>query len=170
MDVSLKTAARHCAVTQQPFRPGDRRVCLLVRGAGGELERWDVLPDAANQAAPLGEVLCRWTHVVRDPGEASQQRRQLLQGTEDLFLALCGEPELLAGLEDDEMPISEAGEEERATLKYLLALQLERKRVLRAQEDGHYWHIRRKRAYPVEPIDLQPERIAAVQGQLALLV
>lgn len=170
MDVSLKTPARHCAVTGQSFAPGDRRVCLLVRNADGDLERWDVQPEAVEQFAPLGVILCRWVHTVRDPAEASKQKRQQLQTVEDLFLALCGEPDMLSGLDDEDLPVSDAGAEERATLKYLLALQLERKRVLKPHDAEHYWHVRRKKAYAVEPIELEPERVAAVQAQLTLLV
>ncbi|MEM9226593.1 MAG: hypothetical protein AAGA45_01360, partial [Verrucomicrobiota bacterium] len=67
------------------------------------------------------------------------------------------------------------GEAERATLKQLLALMLERKRLLKRvgpTKEGVQVYMRPKHEeeYPVPMDEIAPEQLLAVQEQLKLLV
>ena len=82
--------------------------------------------------------------------------------TEELFLSLFEE----SGAE---------GEEDRAVLKQLLALMLERKRVIKrvgpsTQGVQRYRHPKQDREYDVPMDDLNPEKLVRIQEQLQLLV
>lgn len=149
MDWQIKSFSRKCCLTERPLIEGDCYVSLLVLPErGGELERYDFLASEEEGFSPSGKILCRWTRVYRPPpkkeGDADQK-----QSAENLFFSLFEEApegvdpgvrregeaasENSEGESAEEATITEEplNEEGRNTLKQILGLLLERKRVFK---------------------------------------
>jgi hypothetical protein len=108
MDLKIHRPHGACTATARPFAPGETFYSALVRGAAG-LERIDWC--AAAWTGPPADAVCWW--------------RSAYPAAEAAGPALAPVEVLLDVLEDlDDRP-------EEAALRYLLALQLVRRRVLR---------------------------------------
>ncbi len=160
MDWNTKSLARVCALTGNPFQEGDRVISFILRGEGETLERLDYLEAGlTEQNAPVGEVLGRWTRVVAAQAESRKQaREQELAGAEEMFTALY------AALDD-------TADEDRLALVQMLALTLERRRVLRAVGAAKkgiqpYLHTATKAEYSVKVAALTPEILLRIQPHL----
>jgi len=162
MEWQVKPIARNCAATGRELAPGDLVTCVVHKPVGGAMERADVLRDHAAEFRPAGLVLGRWNREVKERGEEERAlRAQLLASREEFFLSL---------FEDAADPSGE-----KAILKHILALLLERRRLIKAQgpaADGHvpYLHVRTQQVFAVPAIDLQPADIQRVQSTLDLLI
>ena len=135
--------------------PGEKVACVIFRGPEG-LQRADLADAEAAEWKPPGEVLGRWSRKAEDASEAAK-RRNALASAEEVFLALIQEP-------------GGAGPEKDLLLQ-LLALLIERKRIIRPQgvpADGRqrYWHSRLQQEFSVPHQDLTPERVATLREQL----
>jgi hypothetical protein len=108
MELKIHRARAACSVSGRPFAPGDLMHSALVRGADG-LERLDVHPDA-------------WTGP---PSRAVAVWRSTVPPTVNAGPAIAPVDVLLDVLEDLD------GRPDEAALRYLLALQLVRRRVLK---------------------------------------
>ena len=108
MDLELQRPGGTCALTGRPFAPGDAMCSALVRGAAG-IERRDVHADAWK--GPPEAALAWWRSTV----PAARASGPVLAPTDVLLDVL----EELDGRPDD------------AALRYLLALELVRRRALR---------------------------------------
>lgn len=163
MDWQLKPLARHSTMSGHPFTPGDAVVCLIHKNDAGELQRSDLLESELDHFTTAALVLGRWTRIVKEPeDEAREAREQQLASSEDLFLSFYAEDAV-------------ADDPDRDVLKQLLALLLERRRVLKArgrpvQGIQLYWHSRTQREYPVPVRDFDPDQLARIQGQLDMLI
>lgn len=161
MEWQVRPIARQCAASGKELRPGDIVTCVVHKPVGGAIERADVLKEHVAEYVPPGLLLGRWTREVKERGEEEQaQRAQLLASREELFLSL---------FEQEEDPSGE-----RAVLKHILAMLLERRRVLKQAgppEKGTtpYLHVATKQVYAVPAIDLQPDHIRQVGGSLDML-
>ena len=161
MEWQVRPIARQCAASGKELRPGDIVTCVVHKPVGGAIERADVLKEHVAEYVPPGLLLGRWTREVKERGEEEQaQRAQLLASREELFLSL---------FEQEEDPSGE-----RAVLKHILAMLLERRRVLKQAgppEKGKtpYLHVATKQVYAVPAIDLQPDHIRQVGGSLDML-
>jgi hypothetical protein len=111
MDLELQRPGGTCALTGRPFAPGDAMCSALVRGAAG-IERRDVHADAWK--GPPEAALAWWRSTV----PAARASGPVLAPTDVLLDVL----EELDGRPDD------------AALRYLLALELVRRRVLRIMD------------------------------------
>ena len=103
-------------------------------------------------------MLCRWQHRLKATAEdEAAARKQSLASAEELFIALL-EAEEGEGQEDEASP-EEA--ENRMILINLLALHLERKRVLRPARGrpGHHVYGPEKREIKVPRTELDPSKI-----------
>lgn len=162
MEWQISPLARTSALNEQPFKPGDTVVTLLLMETGEGIRRFDIHAadeDAARRNLP-GSIIGRWKRVLKPPSNDREEREQRLQSAEDLFLSLYEESALPAQTEE---PVNGAGTaiEVREALKHFLALHLERKKVLRAQgrrrREGlqTYIHVKTKRelVVPVLPFD-----------------
>lgn len=172
MELQLKPIGRHSTVSGQAFEPGQKAISWLFLGADGGLLRADAL-EAEEPAVQIdGTLLCKWRRIVREPGENATARRQALLTAEDLFLALHpGEPG--DGDEVETMGPEMAGDSETtAALKHLLALMLERKRILKplAGQPDRYLHPRSRRVFTVEPVDLTAGIVIRLEERLAFLL
>jgi hypothetical protein len=127
----IDSPARECAVSGKVFEPGDA-VCSFLLDDVNSYLRVDMLADKAAAYVAPRLVVCRWKWVVKVRGDnqAREEARTALEQTEAMFLALCDEP---ASGDDPAV---------RAVLKYLLALALQRKRILKGipNKVGFYRH------------------------------
>jgi hypothetical protein len=161
-DWQFKPISRHCAVTNTPLRIGDRVVCVVFKPQGADIERADILADNIAQFATNGIELGRWNREVKSRSEEEREARiQLLATREEFFISLFSDPQDPSG--------------DKAVLKQLTALILERKRILRplgkpAGGVQRYLHVRTRDEYDVPADDLSPEKIARVQNALEVLV
>lgn len=165
MDWQIKPLAHSSAVSGEPLVVGDRVECFVFLDEAGALTRADIRENETERFPRPESVLGRWQRVVKDRGEEQREaREQTLATAEDLFFSLFemedGEPETVA---------------EREALKQVLALMLERKRILRSQgrvTNGvqNYLHVRSKRTVDVPMHELEPEQILSLQDKLEGLV
>lgn len=194
MDWHVSPAARQSGVSGQPFETGTRVISFLLRDPEtGEWHRRDVLASERDSFAPDGTILGWWERTVktREEEEEAAFRRQRFQDAESLFLSLFeGEGEVEeegsrrpdpAGIIPDFKAPEAAGKEcftpdqaeaDRGLLKQLLALMLERKRVLkrapvadRAAERAPFQrlvHVRTGKSFDVPDSDMPPERLLAL--------
>jgi hypothetical protein len=118
VDWQIQPLSRTCAATGEPLQEGERVACYLFRDDEGQLRRADIHAGAADTYLPTGRVLGRWGRTLKPRSEEDKEaRQQALASAEELFLSL----------------FETVGEAEDATadaLKQVLALLLERKRIL----------------------------------------
>lgn len=158
----VQPLSRRCAVSAEPLKPGDRVTCVVLKPAGAEIARFDVLEERLPEFNPEGIVLGRWTRVVKDRQDEDRETRlRQLATREEFFLSLFA---------DETDP-----DGDKAVLKQLLALLLERRRILRPlgrPETGlqRYKHLRTGDEYLVPTGDISPEQVARVQHALEVLV
>lgn len=164
MEWQIKTIARKSSLSGEAFEPGDRVVSLIYQDPiAGELGRADLLPDQVDAFELPGEVMGRWVRVVKSPDEDSVSARETMASAEDFFLSLY-ESEQAEGKETSDM------------LKHLLALMLERKRVLRAlgerQTSGeqNYLHVKTKREFKVPIVDLSAELMLKIEDTIGDII
>ena len=125
MDWQIKTIAQKSTLSGECFIPGDRIVSLIYKDEeNGELARVDLRTEEIEKFNIPGLVLGRWASVVPNPEDDTVHEREAISSAEDLFFSLF----------EVEGEIGEA-RKESDMLKHLLALMLERKRVLRAVGD-----------------------------------
>ncbi|MFP4165657.1 MAG: hypothetical protein ACLFUF_00630 [Opitutales bacterium] len=164
MDWQIKNPARVSTLSGKEFTPGDRIVCMVFKDeAAGELGRADLLEHEVESFTPAGEVLGRWMRTVKPPNETAENSRDAVASAEELFLSL-------------QPGVSESGPEEADALRHLLALMLERKRILRVQGPRKgsgsqtYLHVKRKEEYTVPLIEIVPEQLLKIKETLGDLL
>lgn len=165
VDWQIKTMADRSEQSGTPFLPGDRVACLVyMDDEAGELGRTDLLESEVADFSLPGELLGRWVRLIDEPDAETQNAPATLQSAEDFFLSLY------EGATEEESPPPE-----KQALRHLLALMLERKRVLRAvgsrQIEGAqaYLHVKSKDTFdvPIIPISASlMERIEDSVGEL----
>ena len=173
MDWQISPLSKESSWNQRPFEPGEHLTTLLLVEKGGEVFRYDLHSEDLNEALPQisGEELGRWTRRFRPKPKEGESKADRLQSAEALFFSLYGErlPEEPSEEEDvmpeDPEPAEQPGEEPvpevKAALQHILALQLERKRVLRpvgkrrADGEQEYLHVKTRKTFqvPVLPVD-----------------
>ena len=162
MDWSVGKVSSASTLSGETFEEGERVCSLLFLSPEGGLERVDVREEERDHVGERGRLLCRWTHQIKprveDPAE---ERRAALQSAEESFLALYEDTE-----EEAEEETDEATEAARERLKFILSLQLERKRVLRPLGKGRYLHVATKREYEVPQLPLTPELVRDLKDDL----
>lgn len=162
MEWQVKSISNFCASSSKELHVGDAVVCIVYKPLGGMIERCDVLKEFANEFKPTGLLLGRWSRQVKERGEEEQAlRAQLLASREEFFLSLFDEAADPTG--------------DKGILKHILAMLLERKRIVKAAgpaENGFipYQHYATKQILMVPALDLKPEHLIQVNASLDLLV
>ncbi len=172
MDWQFRSLSRVSAHSQSTFEEGERVACLIFKvHDANELGRADVREAELAEFNVEGTLLGRWTRVVKSDAEAAAAARRLtIQSAEELFLSLFTNPSEAGG------EVTAAERDYRDALKHLLALLLERKRLLRPigprARTGNqtYLHVREKRELAVPILSLSPEILLQVQDVLGELV
>lgn len=148
MEISLGSPAKICAATGHVFLVGDC-VCSVLVDDGEAYRRVDVLDGHAKTSAMTGRVVCRWKWTVKPRDDRGrEEEKRALDENEAMFLALCDEKNC-----DDQ-------KEETALIRYLLALALQRKRLLKPVNDkaGEFFHVKSGRlCTALPPKALTPE-------------
>jgi len=164
MDWQIKTLSKKSTLSGEPFNPGDRALSLVyVDATAGELGRAD-LHEHELAAFPLpGQVLGRWTWVMKDPEDGGPTAGESMASAEDFFFSLFEHE-------------TDAERDRVDALKHLLALMLERKRVLRAigprQHAGSqgYRHVKSKQELSVPITEISRELMFKIEDTLGDLM
>ncbi len=162
MDWRVKTLSKHSHASGRPLEPEQKVVSYLYKNEDGELLRADVLAEEADNFHPSGSIVGWWGHLIK--ASESEARQAMLKTTEELFLSLYE-------AED------ETGQtEESDILKYLLALMLERKRILKplARQGGAdsrtYLLRHTETEFEVPNMEISPETLLKAREQLKLII
>lgn len=164
MDWQIKTLSRKSTLSGESFEPGDRAVSLVyVDDEAGDLGRADLHDNELDQLQLPGQVLGRWTWVMKDPEEGATNAADTVASAEDFFFSLFE---------------NEAGDEQDRSdaLKHLLALMLERKRVLRPvgtrQTSGTqiYRHVKTKQELNVPIAEISRELMFKIEDTLGDII
>ena len=165
VDWQIKTMADRCQSRGSLFNPGDRVACLIYQDKeASELRRLDLLEDAVADYTLPGELLGRWVRLVGEPDAEAGSAADGLQSAEELFLSLYEAEREAAALT------------EKQALQHLLALLLERKRVLRPlpprQVEGTqtYLHVKSKRSFAVPVIEISAPLMARIEDSIGDLI
>ena len=166
MEWQIKRMGRQSVVSGHTFQSGDRLVSLLyVDPEEGELGRADMLSEESDRFEAPGEILGRWTRTFRETEDEATAPRGGVADAEELFVSLF-----------EEAPERDASDE-RAALQHLLALMLERKRILKREDGGsgdrntqRYRHVRRKETFEVPVVSISREMVLKIEGTLADIV
>ncbi|MEN8662838.1 MAG: hypothetical protein ACN4GF_04995 [Lentimonas sp.] len=160
MDWQIKTIARKSSSSETPFNPGERVTCLIYKVKGkDDLGRADLLESELENFETPGEMLGRWTRIVKDPDDEGMNARETMASAEDFFFSLF----------EIEQP---EAREESDMLKHLLSLMLERKRVLRAiaprltEGQQMYRHVKTKQELAVPIVDISTELMLKIQDTI----
>jgi len=164
---SLQTGSRKSTGSDEPFIDGQkvRSVLCILEGEG--LVRLDFNPEEEirlGNASPIAQ----WLRTFRSNEAEKELAREAIESADDLFDQMMAQES-----SNDE---AEEQEEIRNVLCFLLALHLERKRVLRpigrVQANGAqmYRHPKKNCQYEVQAVGLRPELIRSIEKQLDLVL
>lgn len=164
MDWQIKTLSKKSTLSGERFQPGDSAVSLVyIDEEAGELGRADLHQHELAGFKPTGEVLGRWAWVMKDPEVLENNPRDTVASAEDFFFSLFQNE-------------SGAEREESDVLKHLLALMLERKRILRAagprQTSGTqtYVHVKTKQELNVPIAEISRELMLRIEDTLGDII
>ena len=146
------------------IKAGDTVVCAVFIDELGNLDRVDYLKDEFDETALKGDIIGKWERVVSaNPEEDERMARKMsLASSEDFFISLFDEN-------------SQIQTDETDVIKQMLALLLERKRILRpiGRASGNvqkYLHVATKRNFDVPQKNLDEELIIKIQSQLGSII
>ncbi len=162
MEWSIKSLSKSSQATGKAFSPGERVVCLLFKDAEGNLQRFDLGEDEFSSPSVPKSLLGKWFRMVKDKPDAEDNSLKT-KNTEELFLSLFES----SAVEDEHKDI----------LKQIIALYLERKRVLRRVASKNlppstieYLYAPTKTTYLVPMHNLPPETLIKIEKDLNLLL
>lgn len=160
MDWNVKPLSRKSSISGKTFEPGSRVVCFVYKEESGELARDDILENEIEGFEVPQNLLARWIRVVKEheEDEGKEAQKQTIHNAEELFLSLY-----------------EHEETQELLLKQLLALMLERKRILRRLKTSNkdvltYLHVKTKKEYTVLNKAFSIEAISDIQKQLEKII
>ncbi len=162
MDWQFKPSAKSSLISGESFCEGDRIECLIYLDTDGVIQRADLKNGERETFVAPGRLLGSWSRIVKAPDdERREAQKQALANSEEVFLSLFAE-----GIERSD---------EQDTLKQILALLLERKRILRSlgiPQNGvqRYLHVKSKEMFSVPMRNLSGENKLVVQSQLESFV
>ncbi|MBN1912089.1 MAG: hypothetical protein JW818_20385 [Pirellulales bacterium] len=156
MDYEIQRPTRHCHATQRELAPGETYYSVLL-SEGDDLERRDYSVEAWE--GPPEDAVGWWKAEI--PSAKSKKRHW---APNDVMLQFFDELD---------------AQEERRDMRYVLALLLVRRRVMRHEETERddedretlvLYCPRREETYRVEAVAPDPKRVQAIQEELAALL
>lgn len=158
-DWEIKSRADCCAVTSKPFEDGEFFYTLLYSGKEG-FSRQDLSEEAWEQRNDNIQPFSFWRSKFEVPPPAPP------------------EPLAKESAEDLLRRFMNGGTSEQASARYILALMLERKRILkqvetRRTDEGKtliYEHAKTGEVFVIPDPELRMEQIEAVQNEVASLL
>ena len=162
MDIAIRSVGKNSGISETPFHPGDIVWSYLYRTGEGFIDRLDILEGEREQLQLEGPVICRWSQRIKEKGVSeAEEKRSALQSADEVFLSL---------FEEGQEPAEEGlVDETRERLKFFLALQLERKRILKRLGGRRFRHMPTKRELTVPDMEITPELITAFQEEISLM-
>lgn len=164
MDWQVRPLSRKSSISGKTFEAGATVICYIFNQGqgGGELIRKDILEEEADSIEISNNLLAKWARKVKN----EEPEKQSLGNAEELFLSLY---------HDFGGEVQESVLKKRDTLKQILGLMLERKRILRrlkTKDKGNivYLHVATKKEYEVVEMPLDLEEISKIHEQLGLLI
>ena len=164
MEWQIKTISRKSTLSKAQFEPGDIAISLIFKeSGGGEIGRADLLEGEVENFDLPGDLLGRWRRVIKEPDEESVNATETLASAEDFFFSLFENTSADSVAESD-------------MLKHLLALMLERKRVLRVvgsrKSSGEqiYRHVKTKQEVTVPIREMSRELMMNLQDTIGELM
>lgn len=163
---SLQSGSRKSTGSEKPFTDGQQVRSILVVAEKEGLLRLDFHPDEEFDAGESRPV-AQWLRTFRSNEAEREVAREAVATADELLEQLMSEEE---GDEDAQRA------EAREVLCFLLALHLERKRVLRpvgrVGKDGVqvYRHPKKDREYRVPSVELRAELIRQIEDQLDFML
>ncbi len=163
-DWQIKPLSKKSALSEREISAGDTVVCVAFINSFGLLDRLDCHKDEFDADKIEGKVIGKWERVVSDHPDADERaaRRMSLESSEDFFISLFDEN---SAVETDEVDV----------VKQMLALLLERKRILRSvgrPSAGFqkYYHPSSKREFNVPQRNLDEDLVLRIQTQLGSII
>ena len=160
----IKPLAKKSAFSEREIKAGDTVVCAVFVNDIGELDRLDSHKDEFDDSRINGRLIGKWERVVGDNPEADERaaRRMSLESSEDFFVSMFDEN-------------SAVDAEEADIVKQMLALLLERKRILKpvGRASGgvqRYVQTSTKREFAVMQRTLDEGLIIKIQNQLGSII
>ncbi len=156
MDYEVQRCSRHCAKSGRELAPGESYYSVLV-AEGAELQRYDYSADAWQ--GPPEEAVGWWKARIPD-----RDASRMHWAPNDVMLQFF-----------DEL----AGQPEKQDMRYVLALLLVRRRVMRLEESDTdqqgrevlvLYCPRRDATYQVSAVSPEPSRIDEIQQELVRLL
>ena len=125
----------------------------------------DILEKYSDQIQIDGAVVGRWVRIIKPPEESDSEEKKLhAQSVEELFVSMA------------ESVNVEIRSNSSKCMIYILALFLERKRILKSiptrgipQNYINFRHSKSKKEYLVEAIDMTPENMDHIEKNLSIL-
>jgi hypothetical protein len=157
MEYELPRCSRQCCETERAIAPGEAFYSALISDENDDLVRWDYCAEAWD--GPPEETIAWWKSELPEPTETKMQ-----WAPNEVMLRLFDEL--------DSQP-------ERHDMRYVLALLLVRRRVMRSEGEGQddfgrevmrLYCPRSEAVHEVAVVTPDMERIDEIQGELAELL
>ncbi len=163
LEWQIKPLAKKSA-SGRDINPGDTVVCAVFIDELGNLDRADFLKDEFDKQQIAGKTIGRWERIASENPEEDERmaRKMSLASSEDFFISLF----------DDS---SQVETDQSDVVKQMLALLLERKRILRPMgrpsgDVQKYLHVSSKRVFDVPQKNLDEDLIIKIQSQLGSII
>lgn len=164
LDWQIKPLSKKSSVSGRDINAGDTVVCVVFVDSLGNLDRIDCHLDEFDSEKIDGKIIGRWERVVSANPEEDERnaRRMALSSSEDFFVSLFDED-------------STVETEEADVVKQILALLLERKRILRPRGRAikgvqKYVQSSTGREFSVPQKDLDESLVVKIQSQLGSII
>ena len=164
MDWQIKSLAKVSGISGREIKPGYTVVCTVFIDDMGNLDRLDAHVDEFDDSKIRGKIIGRWEREVAANPDADERaaRRLALASSEDFFLSMF----------DDSSPVKA---DEADAVKQILALMLERKRILKpvgrpSRGIQKYIHTSSKREFDVPQKEMDAELVLKIQTQLGSII
>tara|TARA_B100001248_G_scaffold259027_1_gene244339 strand:- start:901 stop:1407 length:507 start_codon:yes stop_codon:yes gene_type:complete len=156
----IKDFGKHSSITGKAFEDGEKILCIVLKDTKNtEMIRFDLLESESSEWEQAEEtvILGKWSRVYSEETKAlSQEERK--HSAESFFFSLFDTNE--NGSEEDELSL----------LKYLFAVSLERKRVLKSNaiigeaDFQIFIHVKTKRELIVPVVIPSVESVSKVES------
>ena len=156
----IKDFGKHSSITGKAFEDGEKILCIVLKDTKNtEMIRFDLLESESSEWEQAEEtvILGKWSRVYSEETKAlSQEERK--HSAESFFFSLFDTNE--NGSEEDELSL----------LKYLFAVSLERKRVLKSKaiigeaDSQIFIHVKTKRELIVPVVIPSVESVSKVES------
>ena len=157
LDWQIKPLSKKSAISGRDISAGDSVVCAVFVDGLGNLDRLDCHADEFDPSKIEGKIIGRWERTVSENPEEDERAARRM----DFFVSLFDG----SGVRADESDV----------IKQMLALLLERKRILRpvGRPSGgiqKYVQTSTKREFDVPQRNLDAELIVKIQTQLGNII